>query len=491
MWTLNESFTQLMGFTRDDVIGKTSLSINMWEDVADRLRLVNGLKEKGVCDDLEIRFRRKDGSVGAGLVSARIINVQGVPHIISITRDITHVRKAAAEKEKLQTQLIQAQKMEAVGQLAGGVAHDFNNMLSVVIGHTELALLNPDLSQDLQLRLNAIIETSLRSAELVRQLLAFARKQAISPKVLNINDTIGRMLGMLRRLIGEDIDLAWLPGRNPGKIKIDPSQMDQILANLVVNARDAIAGVGKLTIETAAVSMDEAYCAAHAYAKQGDYVLLAVSDSGCGMHRETLDQVFEPFFTTKTMGRGTGLGLSTVYGIVKQNRGFINAYSEPGHGTTFRIYLPTVDGTPADDAAGVAEGNALKGCETVLAVEDDREILGLIRSMLETLGYRVMTASTPKDAIDLAARHGRSIDLLISDVVMPEMNGRQLARRLGEITPGLKCLFISGYTANVIAHHGVLDPGVHFVQKPFSINDLAVKVKEAIHGDVLPEEADP
>ena len=450
----------------------------------------HGLKEKGFCNDLEARFRRKDGSVGTGLVSARIINVQGVPHIISVTRDITRVKKAAAEKEKLQAQLIQAQKMEAVGQLAGGVAHDFNNMLSVVIGHTELALLDRNLSRDLQLRLNTIHEISLRSADLVRQLLAFARKQTTNPKVLDINDTIGGMLRMLQRLIGEDIDLAWLPGRNPGKIKIDPSQMDQILANLVVNARDAIAGVGKLTIETAAVVIDEAYCAAHTYAKQGAYVLLAVSDSGCGMRRETLDQVFEPFFTTKTMGQGTGLGLSTVYGIVKQNKGFINVYSEPGHGTTFRIYLPAVDGAPDDDTAGAEVGNALEGCETVLAVEDDQEILKLIRSMLETLGYHVLTAGTPKDAIGLATRHGRSIDLLISDVVMPEMNGRQLARRLGEIAPGLKCLFISGYTANVIAHHGVLDPGVHFVQKPFSINELAVKVKETLHSGVSPEQAD-
>jgi PAS domain S-box-containing protein len=483
---INERFTQLMGFTRDDVIGKTSLSINMWHDAADRQRLVQSLKEKGACNDLEARFRRKDGSVGTGLVSARIIELQGVAHIISITRDITGVKEAEAEREKLQAQLHQAQKMEAVGQLAGGVAHDFNNMLSVVIGHTEMALLNQDLSQDLLSRLNTIHQASLRSADLVRQLLAFARKQTANPKVLDINNTIGGMLGMLRRLIGEDIDLAWIPDRNPGRIRIDPSQMDQILANLVVNARDAIAGVGKITIETAAVVIDEAYCTDHVYAKPGAYVLLAVSDSGCGMDQETLAQIFDPFFTTKTMGHGTGLGLATVYGIVKQNGGFINVYSEPGHGTTFRIYLPTADGVPVDDSTGMKLDASLEGSETLLVVEDDQEILQLTSSILETLGYRVLTARTPVDAIALATRHGHFIDLLISDVVMPEMNGRQLARRLCEIAPDLKCLFMSGYTANVIAHSGVLDPGVHFIQKPFSINELAVKVKEVLRSGIEP-----
>ena len=477
---INNSFTQLMGFSRDDVIGKSSMSVNMWHDAADRQRLVRRLKEKGFCIDFESRFRRKDGSVGTGLVSARIIKLQGVAHIISITRDITGVKKAAAEKEKLQTQLLQAQKMEAVGHLAGGVAHDFNNMLSVVIGHTEMALQDANLSPDLQSRLNTIHQTGLRSADLVRQLLAFARKQTTNPTVLDINDTIGGMLAMLRRLIGEDICLAWVPGQNPGKIKIDRTQMDQILANLVVNARDAIAGVGKITIETAAVVIDAAYCATYAYAKPGAYVMLAVSDNGCGMGQETLAQVFEPFFTTKTAEHGTGLGLSTVYGIVKQNEGFINVYSEPGHGTTFRIYLPASDGVPDAHPAGIKVDASLAGSETLLVVEDDQDILELSRSILETLGYRVLTASTPMDAIALATRHRPSIDLLITDVVMPEMNGRQLSSRLCEIAPGLKCLFMSGYTANVIAHRGVLDPDVHFIQKPFSINELAVKVREVL-----------
>ena len=238
------------------------------------------------------------------------------------------------------------------------------------------------------------------------------------------------------------------------------------------------------------VAVDEAYCRSYAYAKPGPHVLLVVSDNGCGMPKETLAQVFEPFFTTKTVGRGTGLGLATVYGIVKQNDGFINVYSEPGHGTTFRIYLPAVEGTPEDGSVRGAETAGMEGSETILAVEDNREILELIRSMLEALGYRVLTACTPKEAIALATDHGPSIDLLISDVVMPEMNGPQLARLLGEIVPGLKCLFMSGYTANVIGHHGVLDPGVHFVQKPFSIDQLARKVKETLHSGVSPEQAD-
>jgi len=244
--------------------------------------------------------------------------------------------------------------------------------------------------------------------------------------------------------------------------------------------------VGKITIETAAAVIDEAYCNNHIYAKPGTYVLLTVSDNGCGMDQETLAQIFEPFFTTKIVGHGTGLGLATVYGIVKQNEGFINVYSEPGHGTTFRIYLPAAGGVPVDDSTGIKSDASLEGSETLLVVEDDRDMLQLTRSILETLGYRVLTAMTPQDAIALASRHGHIIDLLISDVVMPEMNGRQLARRLCEIAPDLKCLFMSGYTANVIAHSGVLDPDVHFIQKPFSVNELAVKVKEVLRSGTEP-----
>jgi two-component system cell cycle sensor histidine kinase/response regulator CckA len=394
--------------------------------------------------------------------------------------DITKRKQAEAEKEKLQAQLIQAQKMEAVGRLAGGVAHDFNNMLTVIMGHTELALKNVAPLDPLHADLQEIDQAARRSADLTRQLLAFARKQTIAPRVLNLNDTVSGMLKILRRLIGEDIDLAWRPGAELWPVKIDPSQIDQILANLCVNARDAITGVGKVTIETGNITLDEAYCADHAGFVPGDYVLLAVSDDGCGMDEETQAHLFEPFFTTKGMGKGTGLGLATVYGIVKQNNGFIYVYSEPGQGTTFKIYFPHHKVEPAETSVESALETPLGGTEIVLMVEDEKAILDLGKSILRELGYTVLIAKTPGEAIRLVDEHTGDIHLLLTDVVMPEMNGRVLAERLASIRPGLKCLYMSGYTANAIAYRGVLEEGVHFIQKPFSMKDLAVRVREVL-----------
>jgi CheY-like chemotaxis protein len=376
-------------------------------------------------------------------------------------------------------QLIQAQKMESVGRLAGGVAHDFNNMLSVIIGHCELALRGLENVHPLHASLQNIRMAAERSADLTRQLLAFARRQTVAPKVLDINTTVSGMLEMLRRLIGEDIDLVWQPGSNPGQILIDPSQLDQILVNLFVNARDAIGDTGKVTIETDSVTIDERYCADHVEALQGTFVLLAVSDDGCGMDAVTLAHLFEPFFTTKEMGKGTGLGLATVYGIVKQNKGFINVYSEPGQGTTFKIYLPR-HGVGSEPAREETVNHAAMGSETILVVEDEPLILEIATTMLESLGYTVLAASGPADAIRIAREHGGAIQLLMTDVVMPEMNGRLLANHLRAQLPGLRCLFMSGYTANVIAHHGVLDEGVHFIQKPFALHALAAKIREAL-----------
>jgi len=379
--------------------------------------------------------------------------------------DITERKLAEEEHKQLQAQLVQAQKMESVGRLAGGVAHDFNNMLGVILGHTEMALERLDPDQPLFADLQEVRKAAERSADLTRQLLAFARKQTVAPKVLDLNETVSGMLKMLQRLIGEGIDLAWLPGKALGPVKMDPSQIDQILANLCVNARDAIAGVGKVTIETDNTTFDEAYCADHPGFLQGEYAMLAVSDSGCGMDAETLGHLFEPFFTTKDLGKGTGLGLATVYGAVKQNNGFINVYSEPGQGTTFKIYLPRHK-AKAPVRADAATADPVKGGhETILLVEDEPEILRVTTMMLERMGYDVMGAKTPGEAIRLAREHTGRIDLLMTDVVMPEMNGRDLAGNLLSIYPGIKRLFMSGYTANVIAHHGVLDEGVNFIQK--------------------------
>ena len=406
---------------------------------------------------------------------------QGRPrYLADILTDITERKQAQAEQEKLQLQLTQAQKMESVGRLAGGVAHDFNNMLGVILGHAELALDQVSPDQPLHSDLQEIQKAAQRSAELTRQLLAFARRQTVIPRVLNLNDTVEGMLKMLHRLIGEDIDLAWMPKADLWAIRMDPAQVDQVLANLCVNARDAIRGVGKVTIETENTYFDEAYCAQHAGFVDGDYVQLAVSDNGCGMGKDVLDHLFEPFFTTKGAGKGTGLGLAMVYGIVKQNEGFINVYSEPGQGTTFRIYLPRHLGEAEAIREKVDTEAAPGGHETVLLVEDEPAILKMGRRILEKLGYTVLFASTPSQALALAEKHAGSIHLLITDVVMPEMNGRELASRLLALYPDMKQLFVSGYTANVIAHHGVLDEGVSFLQKPFAVRSLASMVREVL-----------
>ncbi len=399
--------------------------------------------------------------------------------VIASIRDITAHKKAEEDSRKLQEQLTQAQKMESVGRLAGGVAHDFNNMLSVILGHAELALARTDKNQPLFANLQEISKAARRSADLTRQLLAFARRQTIAPKVLDLNETVEGMLKMLRRLIGEDIDLTWLPGENLGPIKIDPSQIDQILANLCVNARDAIADTGKVTIKTAVAVFDEAFCQVHLEYLPGEYIQLIVSDNGAGMDPETLANLFEPFFTTKDLGKGTGLGLATVYGIVKQNDGFIHVASTPGQGTTFSIYLPRY-------AAGeeLTKSESVRSppsdLETILLVEDEQMILDVTKTMLNLQGYEVLAALTPAEAIHLAEKHKDHISLLMTDVVMPEMNGRDLAKSVLAICPNLKRLFMSGYTADVIAHHGVLDDGVYFIQKPFSMQDLAAKITEVL-----------
>ena len=383
------------------------------------------------------------------------------------------------ERKRLENQLQQAQKMESVGRLAGGVAHDFNNMLGVIIGHSELALERVDPDSPVHADLKEILKSAHRSADLTRQLLAFARRQTAIPKILDLNDTVTGMLKMLRRLIGEDIDLAWMPGADLWPIKMDPAQIDQILANLFVNARDAIGGVGKITLETENITLDEDYCADHVGFVPGAYVMLVVSDDGCGMDEETIANLFEPFFTTKDVGEGTGLGLATVYGIVKQNNGFINVYSEPGQGTTFKIYLPQTQETEKIKEEPVPKTIA-KGTETVLMVEDEESILRLGKAVLERFGYTVLAATTPSEALTLAVKHEGPIHLLVTDVVMPEMNGKALKEKIEKLNPDIRVLFMSGYTANVIMHRGILEKDVHFIQKPFSVNSLAGKVREVL-----------
>jgi two-component system, cell cycle sensor histidine kinase and response regulator CckA len=393
--------------------------------------------------------------------------------------DVTERKQAEDERERLQGQLLQAQKMESVGRLAGGVAHDFNNMLQAILGNAALALEEAPPDGTLRESLQEIQKSAQRSADLTRQLLAFARKQTINPRVLDLNDTVTGMTKMLQRLIGEDIRLVWTPGADLWPVKVDPSQIDQILANLTVNARDAIQGAGQVTIETANVTLDDACARTHPECAPGEYVTLAVSDTGEGMDATARAHLFEPFFTTKEVGRGTGLGLATVFGIVNQNQGFIQVASEPGRGTAFKIHFPRAE-TEARLAEPKAARRSRRGTETVLLVEDEGLVLNLGRRILEQQGYTVLTAPTPEAALTLAAGHPGPIHLLITDVIMPGMNGKELKHRLMARQPGLRCLFMSGYTADVIAHRGVLDEDVQFLQKPFTVESLAERVRDML-----------
>lgn len=435
--------------------------------------------------DIVFRICRPDGTVRHIKGNAIVIRDEGgtAVRMIGVNADVTDIVLAEAEKCRLEAQLHQSQKMESIGRLAGGVAHDFNNMLSIILGHAELGLMRLEPAHPVRADFTEISKTAQRSADLTRQLLAFARRQTIAPMVLDLNEATASLLKMLHRLIGEDIHLEWHPAAELWKVNVDPTQIDQILANLCVNARDAIEDTGKITIETANGSYDEEYCAVNPGFVPGDYVLLVVSDDGCGMDKETQAHIFEPFFTTKAPGEGTGLGLAMVYGIVRQNNGFVNVYSEPGQGTTFKIYLPRHAGAVGQDEKKAPASSPSHGQECILLVEDEAGILTMVKALLEKFGYSVLTAGTPNKAITLAKAYGGVISLLLTDVVMPEMNGKELANKLRGLGLVQKSLFMSGYTANVIAHHGVLDKGVDFISKPFSAQELAVKVREVLDGE--------
>ncbi|MBU4055528.1 MAG: PAS domain S-box protein [Proteobacteria bacterium] len=473
---VNPAFERATGYAEEEILGKNPRFLKsgkqdrvFYEDLWTTIK--SGETWQG-----RMVNKRKNGTLYTDETTISPVRDSGgkIISFVAVKRDITGQLRLEAEVQ-------QARKMESVGRLAGGVAHDFNNMLSVINGYAELAMDRVAPDDPVHDALGEILNAAKRSTEVVRQLLAFARKQTISPRVLDLNETVEGMLKMLRRLIDEDIDLVWLPGAKVWPVRMDPSQIDQILANLCINARDAITGVGKITIETGRVSLDEEYCSEHSGASPGDYVVLTVRDNGHGMEKEIMDNLFEPFFTTKEVGEGTGLGLATVYGIVKQNHGFIHVSSEPGKGTLVKIHLPRYQGEtgmiPAKIPSVVRQG---KG-ETVLVVEDEAAILKMTAIMLEKLGYTVMTANAPGEALILAEACSGTIDLLITDVIMPEMNGGpDLSGQLTSLFPKIKVLFMSGYTADAIAHHGVMDPGVHLIQKPFTIQELAAKIQEVI-----------
>ncbi|NOY78836.1 MAG: PAS domain S-box protein [Calditrichaeota bacterium] len=598
---INDQFTQLTGFTRDEIVGKPIKHLGIWVSDKEQNEFVRKIKRNGEVRNYEASFRVRTGDIRTGSLSARLVELDNRLCVISVTRDITEEKKinkqirqlasvieqaseavvitdvdgnieyvnpaferltgysreevagknpnilksgkqedefyanlwrtitsgqiwhgtfinrkkdgslfyedatifpvkdrhghiinyAAVKRDitkerQLEEQLHQSQKLEAVGQLAGGVAHDFNNLLTAINGYSEMILMDMDEQNPIRDDVVEILKAGKRAADLTRQLLAFSRKQVIQPQIVNINTIISDSSKMLRRLIGEDVRLEIVLDETVCPIEADPGQIEQILVNLVLNARDAVqeeSMVGKekkITIETKNRFLDESYVQTHVGSYTGRHVLLAVSDSGVGMDRETASKAFEPFFTTKGVGKGTGLGLSTVYGIVKQNNGSIFVYSEPGEGTTFKIYWPCTSNEVASDDANIPDQNALRGNETLLIVEDEPEVRHFIRRGLEKLGYKILLATNGQDALDLVKRENPRIDLLFTDVIMPHMDGKELSEALQKIYPDLKILFASGYTDNHIAHRGVLDPGVHFIGKPYSVNLVAWTIRKLL-----------
>lgn len=469
----NQQLLKMLGYTREEVIGRTSKEIGIWQDPEARDIAVALFSKDGAVSNYPVMFLTKLGEPRSVLWSAERVTIHGQKLMLSLITDIT-------EQTLLQSQLQQAQKMEAVGRLTGGVAHDFNNILGVIIGYAEIALEDVSPCEKIHDDLSKILDAAERSADIVRQLLTFSRKQTISPKILDLNSAVIGMLKILKRLIGEDIDLIWLPAAGNLLIKMDPVQIDQILANLCINARDAITSAGKITIETTTVCFDSVYCASHVGFQPGDFVQLSISDNGCGIDKKALNHIFEPFFSSKELGQGTGLGLSTVYGIVKQNNGFINVYSEPGIGTIFKIYLPkNAAGHLAEIEKNVTACSTGFG-ETVLVVEDEPALLTLAQKMLKWLGYIVLTADRPSQALKIAEEYPKNIDLVFTDVVMPEMTGKELVCLIQSLQPNIKTLYMSGYTTDIIAHNGILDEGINFLQKPYSRNQLAQKIRDIL-----------
>jgi PAS domain S-box-containing protein len=476
----NKAFCTLAGSSEEMVIGKTCYEASHHAGVP--------CFDSG--EDCPVRRAFESGKSATGshvhhdtAGMSHVVELRAFPVFDSAGKVISAIETIndVTEKRKLEEQLRQAQKMEAVGTLAGGVAHDFNNMLSVILGYAELAAAKIEPGHAIGADLKEIRTAARRSADLTRQLLAFARKQACVPKVLDLNETVTSMLKMLRRLIGEDIKLIWQPGAGIWPIHIDPSQIDQMMVNLCVNARDAIVGVGTLTISSANTLLDDGLLLEQFQAQAGDYVLLSVSDNGCGMDLGTINKIFEPFFTTKEVGQGTGLGLATVYGIVRQNNGAIHVYSEAGRGTTFKIYLPRYQGVVSRlEGNGNGGDLGVGGNDTILLVEDESSILNMVELMLTNLGYRVLAVNSPLQAISIAKEQKQEIHLLLTDMIMPGMDGRELAARVVALQPKIKCLFMSGYSGDSIAGRGVLSEGGHFVQKPFTGKVLAAVIREVL-----------
>jgi PAS domain S-box-containing protein len=475
----NDAFLEMVGYTREDLLAGRM----KWSEMTPPDWVVRGepihaqLMAQGFVPPWEKEYFRKDGSRISVLNSTALLEP---PNYIHVVTDLTERKRSELALRRTEEQLRQAQKMEAMGRLAGGVAHDFNNLLSVILSYSSMLANELRPTDPMRGELEEIKSAGQRAAQLTRQLLAFSRQQVLQPSVLNLNDTVSNLERMLRRLIGEDIELIVQSDPLLKPVLVDPGQVEQVVMNLVVNSRDAMPQGGKLTIETANVVLDEKYAAEHVGTSPGHHVMLAVTDTGIGMDPSTQARIFEPFFTTKEAGKGTGLGLATVFGIVQQSQGSIWVYSELGKGSTFKIYLPVAEQRRDSRPPSASTLKSSRGSETILLVEDDERVRHLVLAILRRNGYHVLEAQGGGDALLICEQHQTPIDLLLTDVVMPRMNGRQLAERLQAVRPGLKVLFMSGYTDSSVVNHGVLDEGLAFVQKPIMPEALTLKVREVL-----------
>ncbi len=482
---INSNYSVFFGISQNDAVGKHIREV-LGENVYSRLKVKIEAALNNSMVDYEEQITDKDGAIH--FLHGWIVpyHAHNSPHdgFAVFVENITKGKKLEQEQDDLQQQLVQSHRLEAMGHLAGGVAHDFNNLLSVILGYAEMSLMELEPCEEMYNRLKYIVKVAEKSKGITRQLLAFTRSQNQAPQVLDLNESVESMLKMLCRLIGEDVDLTLNPGSALWPIKMDPSNLDQILVNLCINAKDAIAGVGKITIETKNLILDDTLCAEFGEFEPGEYVVLSVRDNGSGMDNETLGKIFEPFYTTKPSNQGTGMGLSIIHSIIKQRNGFIKTRSEVGVGTTFDIYIPRNQGEV--DERGIDKTpnpNPQMHDETVMIVEDEVDLLKLLKAMLERMGYNVLEAASPSQAMSLVKNHTGKIQLLISDVVMPEMNGRDLANRMQALRPELKVLFMSGYRSDRVAHCGVAEQNENYIAKPFNLENMSNKIREALNSN--------
>lgn len=480
-WEVNDTACTMLGYTREELLsmGVPDIDLNFppsaWQAHLDELR-----NEKHLC--LETVHTGKDGRKIPVEVTVNYFAYNGMEYNCAIVRDITERKEAEAEKQGLMIQLNQSQKIESIGRLAGGIAHDFNNLLMPIYGYSELLQLNGQLGNPDLEKVNKIIQAADKAKTLIQQLLGFGRKQILEMKIIDLNEVVNSIYEILRRTIRESINIRLCLTQEASGVRADRHQIEQIIMNLIINAQDAIEDKGVITIETAEVTLDEEYARQHVAVKPGRHMMLVVTDTGCGMDQETISHVFEPFFTTKAEGKGTGLGLATVYGLVKQHGGNIWIYSEPGKGSAFKIYFPIVSAKPVAEQAVVSEHIQLNAANrTILLVEDNDQVRQVVYDLLDNQGFKVIESDSAKQALELAS--GKQIDLLITDVVMPDINGPELHKKLSDSYPLLKVIYMSGYTNNIIASHGVLDEGINFIQKPFT-NDSLIKKIEFVLRDV-------